>query len=72
MAEENAMRAIIQGYYGPPDDVLQLEDVDKPVADDYEVLVRFTQGSAVHRVVHLYRWGRRTSETRRRRRDRGG
>ena len=34
------MRAIIQGQYGPPDNVLQLEDVDKPVADHYEQLVR--------------------------------
>jgi NADPH:quinone reductase-like Zn-dependent oxidoreductase len=33
------MRAIVQTRYGSPD-VLQLEDVDKPVVKDDEVLVR--------------------------------
>jgi NADPH:quinone reductase-like Zn-dependent oxidoreductase len=33
------MKAIVQGKYGSPD-VLQLKDIDKPVAGDDEVLVR--------------------------------
>jgi NADPH:quinone reductase-like Zn-dependent oxidoreductase len=33
------MKAIIRSQYGPPD-VLELKDVDKPVAEDDEVLVR--------------------------------
>ena len=33
------MKAIVQSSYGSPD-VLQLKDVDKPVANDDEVLVR--------------------------------
>ena len=33
------MKAIVQMRYGSPD-VLQLKDIDKPIADDDEVLVR--------------------------------
>ncbi len=36
----NTMKAIVQDEYGPPDDVLELQDVDKPVVKDDEVLVR--------------------------------
>jgi NADPH:quinone reductase-like Zn-dependent oxidoreductase len=39
MAQENMMKAIVQGKYGSPD-VLQLRDIDKPVVKDDEVLVR--------------------------------
>jgi NADPH:quinone reductase-like Zn-dependent oxidoreductase len=34
------LKAIVQHEYGPPLDVLKLEDVDKPVPGDDEVLVR--------------------------------
>jgi NADPH:quinone reductase-like Zn-dependent oxidoreductase len=34
------MKAIVHDRYGPPDDVLNLKDVDKPVPTDDEVLVR--------------------------------
>jgi len=34
------MKAIIQDRYGPPDDILQLREIDKPVVEDDEVLVR--------------------------------
>ncbi len=36
----NTMKAIVHDEYGPPDDVLELQDVDKPVVKDDEVLVR--------------------------------
>ena len=38
-ARENLMKAIVQMRYGSPD-VLQLKDIDKPAADDDEVLIR--------------------------------
>jgi NADPH:quinone reductase-like Zn-dependent oxidoreductase len=38
-AQENLMKAIVQMRYGSPD-VLQLRDMDKPAADDDEVLIR--------------------------------
>ncbi len=34
------MKAIVHDRYGPPDDVLDLKDIDKPVPADDEVLVR--------------------------------
>ena len=34
------MKAIVQDKYGAPDDVLQLQEIDKPVVKDDEVLVR--------------------------------
>ncbi len=34
------MKAIIQDKYGPPDDVLELRDIDTPVVSDDQVLVR--------------------------------
>jgi NADPH:quinone reductase-like Zn-dependent oxidoreductase len=40
------MKAIVQSEYGPPD-VLRLAEVDKPVVQDHDVLVR-VQASAVH------------------------
>ena len=41
------MKAIVQDKYGPPDDVLQLREIDKPVVADDEVLVR-VRASSVH------------------------
>ena len=34
------MKAIIHDRYGPPDDVLGLKDIDRPVPTDDEVLVQ--------------------------------
>ena len=34
------MKAIVQHTYGAPDDVLELQDIDEPVVEDDEVLVR--------------------------------
>jgi NADPH:quinone reductase-like Zn-dependent oxidoreductase len=34
------MKAIVHDRYGPPDDVLDLKDIDKPLVKDDEVLVR--------------------------------
>ena len=46
-AQENMMKAIVQAKYGPPDDVLRLRDIDKPVVKDDEVLVR-VHAASVH------------------------
>ncbi|MDQ4149234.1 MAG: NAD(P)-dependent alcohol dehydrogenase [Actinomycetota bacterium] len=40
------MRAVVQGIYGSPD-VLELRDIDKPVVEDDDVLVR-VHAAAVH------------------------
>ena len=40
------MKAIIHDRYGPPDDVLGLKDIDKPVPTDDEVLVQVHAASA--------------------------
>ena len=40
----DTMKAIVQGKYGPPADVLELGDVDEPVVKDDEVLVRVHAG----------------------------
>ena len=45
------MRAIVQSKYGPPDDVLVLQDIDKPAVGDGDVLVRVHAAS-----VHLGDW----------------
>jgi NADPH:quinone reductase-like Zn-dependent oxidoreductase len=39
MAQEDVIKAIVQDRYGSPD-VLRLKDIDKPVQEDNEVLVR--------------------------------
>ncbi len=41
------MKAIVQYKYGPPDDVLQLREIDKPVTGDDQVLVR-VRAASVH------------------------
>lgn len=41
------MKAIVQDRYGPPDEVLQLREIDRPVPGDREVLVR-VRGASVH------------------------
>ena len=46
MVKEDRMKAIVQYEYGSPD-VLELEDIDKPVVEDGEVLVR-VQAAGVH------------------------
>lgn len=45
------MKAIVQDRYGSPDDVLELRDIDEPVAGDDEVLVRVRAAS-----VHVDVW----------------
>ncbi len=49
------MRAIICRGYGPPDDVLQLADVDEPEVGDDEVLVRVHATSINSADWHLVR-----------------
>lgn len=41
-AQEDPMKAIVQNRYGSAD-VLELREIDKPVAADDEVLVRFAR-----------------------------
>ena len=38
--KENVMKAIVQYKYGSPDDVLELQDIDKPAVKDDDVLLR--------------------------------
>jgi NADPH:quinone reductase-like Zn-dependent oxidoreductase len=33
------MKAIVYHHYGSPDDVLELQDIDRPLGKDREVLV---------------------------------
>jgi NADPH:quinone reductase-like Zn-dependent oxidoreductase len=40
------MKAIVQDKYGPPGDVLELKEIDMPVATDGEVLVRVRAATA--------------------------
>ena len=49
------MKAIVQGGYGPPADVLKLGDVDEPVVQDDEVLVRVHAASVHPDVWHVVR-----------------
>ena len=41
------MKAIVHYEYGLPDDVLELQDIDKPMVKDDEVLVR-VQAVGIH------------------------
>ena len=34
------MKAIVQGKFGPPKDVLEIREIDKPVLEEDEALVR--------------------------------
>ncbi len=47
------MKAIVQDKYGPPDDVLQLREIDKPAIGDDEVLVRVRAASVHPDVWHV-------------------
>ncbi len=47
------MKAIVQYRYGPPDDVLQFREIDKPVIGDDEVLVRVRAASVHPDVWHV-------------------
>ena len=49
------MLAIVQDQYGAPDDVLELREVDKPVAADMQVLVRVHAAAANARDWHVMR-----------------
>ena len=49
------MKAIVQDKYGSPDDVLELQDIDKPVVKDDEVLVRVHAASVHPDVWHVVR-----------------
>ncbi len=49
------MKAILQDSYGSPDEVLQLQDVDKPVVKDDEVLVRVRAAPVAGDDWHLMR-----------------
>ena len=49
------MKGIVQYRYGSPDDVLELQDIDKPVAKDHEVLVRVHAASVHPDVWHMVR-----------------
>jgi NADPH:quinone reductase-like Zn-dependent oxidoreductase len=48
------MKAIVQDRYGPPD-VLELRDIDKPVVNDGEVLIRVHAASVHPDVWHVLR-----------------
>ena len=47
------MKAIVQDRYGPPDDVLELREIDQPVIGDDEVLVRIRAASVHPDVWHV-------------------
>jgi len=49
------MKAIVQEKYGPPDDVLELKDIDKPAVKDDEVLVRVHAASVHPDIWHAVR-----------------
>ena len=49
------MKAIVQHRYGSPADVLKLEDIDKPVVGDNEVLVRVHAASVHPDIWHAVR-----------------
>jgi NADPH:quinone reductase-like Zn-dependent oxidoreductase len=51
------MHAVVQDAYGPPEEVLHLRDVDRPVPQDDEVLVRVSAASVHPDVWHMV-WGR--------------
>ena len=48
-----SMKAVIQSSYGPPEEVLSVQDVAKPVPKDHEVLVRVRAASMHPDVWHV-------------------
>ncbi len=52
-ADAETMKAIVQDEYGEADDVLRLEEIDKPAIGDDEVLVRVRAASVDRGVWHL-------------------
>ena len=53
MGRETTMRAIVQDEYGEAEDVLRLEEVDRPKAGDDEVLLRVHAAGVDRGVWHL-------------------
>jgi NADPH:quinone reductase-like Zn-dependent oxidoreductase len=49
------MKAIVQDSYGSPEDVLEFQDIDKPVVKDDEMLVRVHAASVHPDVWHVVR-----------------
>lgn len=49
------MKAIVQTAYGPPDEVLELREIDRPVVGDGEVLVQVHAASVHPDVLHAVR-----------------
>ena len=49
------MKAIVQDRYGPPKDVLELRDIDKPAVEDGEVLIRVHAASVNPADWHVIR-----------------
>ena len=41
------MKAIVQGKFGPPEDVLEVKEIDRPVVEEDEVLVR-VHAASIH------------------------
>ena len=41
------MRAIVQGKFGPPKDVLEIKEIDKPIVGEGEALVR-VHAASIH------------------------
>jgi NADPH:quinone reductase-like Zn-dependent oxidoreductase len=60
VAQENAVKAIVQVRYGLPD-VLQLKDIDKPLPGNDEVLVRVHAAAVNIGDWHLLRVSRTSS-----------
>jgi NADPH:quinone reductase-like Zn-dependent oxidoreductase len=52
---ESPMKAIVYHQCGPPDDVLELVDIDKPTIDDNEMLVRVRAAPVKPADWHLVR-----------------
>ncbi|MCH8200063.1 MAG: NAD(P)-dependent alcohol dehydrogenase, partial [Chloroflexi bacterium] len=47
------MKAIVQRAYGEPEDVLSLQDIDRPTIKDDEILVRIRAASVHPDVWHV-------------------